>query len=324
MKISKKGFIRTIIFLPASILLLSGISACQQEELPPDEEVPFVRLLEKQSYQSALLNRSMDYAVLLPAAYENSTDSFPVVYLLHGFGDNETAWYKYGLIQFYSDRDTANNGPMIFVMPEAFNTYYVNKYNGNYPMMDVLVDELVPVIDSLFRTIPDANHRAVMGYSMGGYGAIILPAKNPGIFKTGVSMSMSFRTDSQYVAEPQNVFDNQWGPVFGGIGNEGNERFTEYFLDHSPFHFFSKPGNEYLRDLNFYFTCGDDEETLDVTNDELHQILAGIEFPHVYRKNHGGHSWDYWHYELPEALKFIGCAFKDIPYPADSVKNVDP
>ena len=320
MNIGVKDIIRAIMFLSASILMLAGISACEREEAPPVEEVPFVRLLEKQSYQSNILNRSMDYAVLLPAAYENSTDQYPVVYLLHGYGDDETAWYTDGLIQYYSDRDTAQNGQMIFVMPEAFNTYYVNKYNGNYPIMDVLVNELVPVIDSLFRTIPDAGHRAVMGYSMGGYGAIILPAKNPGIFETGVSLSMSFRTDSQYVAEPQNVFDSQWGAVFGGTGKLGNERLTDYFIANSPFHFFGDPANHYLWDLNFFFTCGDEEETLDVTNNELHDILVGLDYPHVYRMKHGGHTWDYWHHELPESLKFIGCVFNNIPYEGDTIK----
>lgn len=309
------------IFLPASVFLLAGISACETEKDPPEEEIPFVRLLEEQTYQSTLLQRPMNYAVLLPEDYDKSKDPFPVVYLLHGFGDNETAWYKDGLIQFYSDRDADTNGPMIFVMPEAFNTYYVNRYNGSYPMMDALVTELVPAIDSLFRTIPDAQHRAVMGYSMGGYGAVILPAKNPDVFKTGVSMSMSFRTDSQYIAEPQDVFDYQWGKVFGGAGKQGNERLTDYFIQNSPFHFFSDPANQYLWGLNYFFTCGDEEETLDETNDALHEILDSLDYPHVYRKKHGGHTWDYWHHELPEALKFISCAFRDLPYERENIKT---
>jgi enterochelin esterase-like enzyme len=319
MEIGARSIFRALVFLSAAIFLLAGVSACKQEENPPDD-TPFVRLLEEQSYKSEILNRSMTYAVLLPEEYKNSTISYPVVYLLHGYGDDETAWTSYGYIQYYSDRDIEANGPMIFVMPQAYNTYYVNRYNGNYPIMDVLVKELVPVIDSLFRTIPDAGHRAVMGYSMGGYGAVILPAKNPAVFKTGVSLSMSFRTDSQYVAEPQDVFDYQWGAVFGGAGKSGNERFTDYFISNSPFHFFSVPANHYLWDLNYFFTCGDEEETLDVTHEELHAILVGLDFPHVYRMEHGGHTWDYWHHELPEALKFIGCAFNNIPYEDDTIK----
>lgn len=320
MKARYRDIVRAFGFLAAAISLLAGVSACNREENPP-ANVPFVRLLEDQTYPSEILDRPMTYAVLLPEGYDTSTDSYPVVYLLHGYGDDETAWYKYGLIQYYSDRDEEVNGPMIFVMPQAFKTYYVNRYDGNFPIMDVLVNELVPWIDSLYRTKPDAGHRAVMGYSMGGYGAIILPARNPDVFRTAVSISMSFRTDSQYVAEPQNVFDLQWGSVFGGIGKSGEERLTDYFMENSPFHFFSDPANHYLWDLNYFITCGDEEETLDVTNNELHDILVGLDFPHVYRMKHGGHTWDYWHHELPEALKYIGCAFNNIPYTGDTLKS---
>jgi S-formylglutathione hydrolase FrmB len=307
MEIIIKSIKRLMFLIPGLILLSTGMPGCKENNPPPD--VPFVRLLENQSYHSQILRRSMNFAVLLPAEYENSTGSFPVVYLLHGYNDDEKAWYQDGYIQYYADEYVDVNGPMIFVMPEAFNTYYVNKYNGNYPMMDVLVTELVPAVDSLFRTIKNAQHRAVMGYSMGGYGALILPAKNPDIFKTGVLLSMSFRTDSQYVAEPQNVFDNQWGPVFGGIGTAGNARFTDYFLAHSPFHFFSDPANHYLWDLNFLIDCGDDEETLDETNLALHYMLLDLDYPHTFIMNHGGHSWDYWHGELPAALSFISSSF---------------
>jgi enterochelin esterase-like enzyme len=316
MNIGAKEIIRSIMFLSASILMLAGISACEDGADPPGDPVPFERLLKGQTYQSQILHRSMNYAVLLPAEYDNSTDSFPVVYLLHGYGDDEKAWYEDGFIQYYADAHVDENGPMIFVMPDAFNTYYVNKYNGNYPMMDVLVTELVPAIDSIFRTIKNAQHRAVMGYSMGGYGAMILPSKNPDVFKTGVALSMSFRTDTQYVEEPQNVFDNQWGPIFGGIGSVGNARFTDYYLEHSPFHFFSDPANHYLWELNFMIDCGDDEEKLDETNLELHELLLELDYPHKFIMNHGGHSWDYWHGELPEALSFISSAFK--------LKNVNP
>jgi enterochelin esterase-like enzyme len=323
MKKGAKEIIRMIIVFSGAILFMAGMPGCERAPDPVIKPEPLVRLLKNQTYKSSILKRDMYYAVLLPEGYDSIADPYPVVYLLHGFGDDETAWYEDGLIQYYSDKYAAENGPMIFVMPEAFNTYYVNKYNGNYPIMDVLVTELVPKIDSTLRTISDADHRAVMGYSMGGYGAVILPAINPGTFKTGVSLSMSFRTDSQYVAEPQNVFDYQWGSVFGGIGKSGNERLTDYFLAHSPFHFFSDPANHYLWELDFFFTCGDEEEMLDETNEQLHNLLLELDFPHIYRMKHGGHSWDYWHHELPEALKFIGCAFRDIPYPSDTVKKVD-
>lgn len=318
-----KGIIniqRILLLLFGLSLVLLELPGCKDKEIEPVEPTePFVRLLKEQTYWSHILKREMNYAVLLPKEYENSTDSFPVVYLLHGYGDDETAWYQWGNIQSYVDLYAAETIPMIYVMPEAFNTYYVNKYNGNYPIMDVLVSELVPAIDSVFRTIKDAGHRAVMGYSMGGYGALILPAKNPEIFRTGVVLSMSFRTDAQYMGETQSVFNSQWGSVFGGIDASGTNRLTEYFISYSPFHFFTNQSTPSLNGLNYFISCGDDEETLSVTSDTLHDLLRNLNYPHAYRMKSGGHSWSYWHKELPEALKYISYAVQQIPYPSDPV-----
>ena len=297
-----------------------GLAGCEREPgpVPPDppvDTVKFVRLLEKQILKSRVLNRTISYAVLLPKEYDSLHTNYPVVYLLHGFGDDETAWYKYGLIQYYSDANASL--PMIYVMPQGFNSYYVNKYSGSFPYMDMFVKELVPTIDSLFRTIKNPQQRAVMGFSMGGYGALILPAKNPDVFKTGVILSMSFRTDQQYMSESQDGWNSQWGSIFGGTGSSGTARLTDYFKANSPFYFFKNPGDESLKGQNYFFDCGDDEESLSETNDALHDLLRSLDIKHEYRVRNGAHSWDYWHKSLPEALKFISSAVQNIPYPDD-------
>ncbi|TSA37726.1 MAG: hypothetical protein D4R64_05130 [Porphyromonadaceae bacterium] len=320
---TEKSLKRFTILIFGLIPLIMGLPGCKHDTPPPDDPEPFVRLLTNQSFQSRILNRSMTFAVLLPKEYENSTESFPVVYLLHGLGDDETGWYKWGLINYYVDLNAAETVPMIYVMPKGFNTYWVNKYNGNYPYMDMLVNEMVPKIDSLFRTFRDPQHRAVMGYSMGGYGAMILPAKNPGVFKTGIALSMSFRTDQQYIDEPQGVFDSQWGSVFGGIGTTGTSRLTDYYKTYSPFYFFGNPGDLSLNGQNYFFDCGDDEESLSVPNNALHNLLRDLNIRHEYRTRNGGHSWDYWRKSLPEALKFISLAVQNVPYP-DDPELIDP
>ena len=322
----KKGFFTGLIGLFGLLSIFFGLAGCGKESppTPPDPEPkPFVRLLEEQLVSSDILNRNMRYAVILPKEYEDTTRRFPVVYLLHGYGETETGWYKGGQVQYYIDQNEATTVPMIYVMPQGFNTYYVNKYNGNYPYMDFFVTELVPAIDSLFRTIPDAQSRAVMGYSMGGYGAMILPVKNLQVFKTSVVLSMSFRTDDQYLEEPQNVFDGQWGSIFGGIGASGTARLTEYFKDYSPFHFLGTASDSSFEDLNLFIDCGDDEETLSVTNDAFHDTLRSLNIKHEHRMRNGAHTWSYWHSALPEALKYISFAVQQIPYPTDP-EPVDP
>lgn len=318
MKRKSKGYYWVILTLLGGLLFLAGFVSCRKDTPKVEEPLPFVRLLKDQQFKSSILKRDLNYAVLLPAEYENSTDSFPVVYLLHGFGDDESAWYNSGLIQYYVDQNAATSVPMIYIMPTGFNSYYVNKYNGQYPYMDMFVDELVPLVDSLFRTKTEASQRAVMGFSMGGYGAMIMPVKNPGVFKTGIALSMSFRTNEQYLNEPQSVFDYQWAPVFGGYGMNGEQRFTDYYNQYSPFQFLQHPDDQSMAGLNLFFDCGDDEESLSETNNALHNILRDRSLKHEYRMRSGYHSWDYWKKSLPEALKYISYAVEQKEYPDDN------
>ena len=264
---------------------------------------------------SALFDNEITYAVLLPEGYDQSTASYPVVYLLHGYGDTERSWYTSGGLQYYVDQYASDIAPMIYVMPAAYKSYYVNRFSGDYPYMDMMTTELIPAIDSLFRTRKDKSARAVMGYSMGGYGALILPALNPDVFTVGVPLSMSFRTDEQYMAEPQDVFNSQWGVLFGGFGTTGQARLTDHFIQHSPFHFFGTGDLSRFKDLHLLLDCGDDEESLSITSDELHRVMSDNNIPHEYRVRNGGHSFVYWKKSYPEAFKFISNAVTGLSYP---------
>lgn len=298
------------------VLALSGIYGCiKAPKIEPEK--PFVRLLEDQVHQSKILNYPIRYTVLLPEEYENSTHSFPVVYLLHGYGDNHTSWHKGGAIQYFADLYKSETGPVIFVMPQGFNSYYVNKFNGSFPYMSMFVQEFVPAIDSIFRTKKSAGQRAVMGYSMGGYGALILASKHPDVFGTCVPLSMALRTDEQYITQSQGGWDAQFGSVFGGYGTSGTARLTEYFKEHSPFHYFNKTDLSQFSGLKIFLDCGDDEESLHITNGVLHNLLRQKGLPHESRVRNGGHSWSYWHGGLKEAMSFVSHCFNGIPYPAE-------
>jgi len=319
MKSEGKRYCKNLLIILSAGILFFFSQGCRKEQEPDPE--PFVRLLKNQIFQSKLLKNEINYAVLLPANYDSSDESYPVVYLLHGFGDNESAWYSGGRISYYSDKYAEEISDMIFVMPEAFNSYYVNRYNGRFPYMEMFTREFVPAIDSIFRTKRDKMQRAVMGYSMGGFGALILPAKNPEMFEISIPLSMSFRTDEQYISEPGESWDYQWGSVFGGAGKKGEDRLTEYFIQNSPFHFFKGGDLSGFENLKIFIDCGDDEESLSVTNSELHVLLREKGIPHEYRVRNGGHSWDYWHNSIHEALLFINTSFQGGVYPEGPVET---
>ena len=89
------------------ILLWVFMGCAKKPDIPKEPEKPFVRLLQNESIDSRMLNNAISYKVLLPESYAISKDSFPVVYLLHGFGDHQSAWLSDGLILAWNARLTA-------------------------------------------------------------------------------------------------------------------------------------------------------------------------------------------------------------------------
>ena len=198
---------------------------------------------------------------------------YPVVYMLHGFGDNRKSWNSQYLRVETKVKELEKEGlePMIYIFPDGYNSYYCNTYDSAFKYMDMFVDEFVPYIDKTYRTIADREHRVAIGYSMGGFGAMVLPLKNPDVFGLSVPLSMSFRTDEQYTTEgPQSGWDKQWGSIFGGLGTTGEARLTDYYKSHCPFYQFVQENKLKLSTLKLFLHCGDDEEQLLIANDDLH------------------------------------------------------
>ncbi|HAM98507.1 MAG TPA: hypothetical protein DCQ26_07825 [Marinilabiliales bacterium] len=278
-----------------------------------------LRIKESLSMYSNILGQDVKYSICLPEDYYTSNKSFPVVYLLHGLGDDETSWLEYGRVSQISDQLVKEKEivPMIFVMPQGFRSYYVNDYAGTFRYRDMFIQELIPFIDSHYRTMDNKNHRATMGYSMGGFGALVLPLKNPEVINTCVPMSISIRTDEQYMEEDGSEWDNQWGRIFGGTGKVGSERITEYYKQNSPFHIFMQNDLTTLSSLKIYIDNGDDEHTLCRSNEELHMLMRKREVPHEFRVRNGGHEFYYWRGALPNGLRFISDSFEGKPYRGD-------
>ena len=281
-----------------------------------------LRVRESLSMQSRILNQEVKFSVYLPENYFENEAHYPVVYLLHGLGDNESSWLEYGRIAQYADLSVSSGEaiPMIFIMPQGFRTYYVNDYQGSFLHQDMFVKELVPHIDSLFRTIPEKQSRATLGYSMGGFGAIMLHLKHPDVFGTLVPLSMSVRTDQQYMTEEASGWDEQWGRLFGAPGLTGADRITEYYKNNSPYHVLPALSKNELNNLSIYMVNGDEEQTLCRSNEELHILMHRLGIPHEYRVIDGGHSFKVWWAALPNSLRFISDAFEGKTYRGD-LKN---
>ena len=124
------------------------------------------------SLPSKILKGDRKYAVYLPPDYETSQRSYPVLYLLHGGGDDQTGWVQFGEVLTIADREILEGRAtaMIIVMPDA-NTGvrgYFNDLKNEWRYEDFFFEEFMPFIEKTYRTKNDKRYRAVAGLSMGG------------------------------------------------------------------------------------------------------------------------------------------------------------
>lgn len=175
------------------------------------QEMVAGRLEQLTVHGSALENNLLGYAVerdtivYLPPSYDRSADRrYPVLYILHGITDPLSVWtvpwsddeVDYGTIQNLMNRGVAIGKiqDMILVLFDGrtpfFGAHYVNSpVKGNW--QDFVIQNLVPFIDSRYRTLNERDSRGIMGHSMGGYGALRFGFDRPDVFSTVYGLSPS-------------------------------------------------------------------------------------------------------------------------------------
>lgn len=164
--------------------------------------------LSKVWYDSPSLDLKRRLFVYTPAGYEGSTESYPVLYLLHGMGGDEDAWTSMGRAFCILDNLIAQGKakPMIVVMPNGnanqkasqndvplknddFRANF-DSYAGKFERS--VVEDIVPFIDNNYRTITDQEQRAIAGLSLGGGNAVYIGLTNVDKFAWIGSFSGAF------------------------------------------------------------------------------------------------------------------------------------
>src|SRR5690349_12087513 len=151
------------------------------------------KVLDNLSMPSKILKGERKYAVYLPPDYETSQRSYPVLYLLHGAGDDQTGWVQFGEVLHIADNAIRDGKatPMIIVMPDA-NTGqrgYFNDIKGEWRYEDFFFQEFMPYVEKAYRIKGEKRYRAVSGLSMGGGGTFTYALHHPELFSSACPLS---------------------------------------------------------------------------------------------------------------------------------------
>ena len=236
---------------------------------------------------SNLLRNEMKVTVAVPASYrcEGDTAHYPTLYLLNGHGGHYRTWPS------LLDIDkAANDYGMIIVCPSGMNSWYWDSpIDSGMQMESFFVKKLIPAIDSLYRTIPSREKRAITGLSMGGHGALWLAIRHPELFANAGSTSGGVNIIP---------FPNNWHmPDRLGKYADNKERWEKHtvvnIIDSL------KPGT-----LNIIFDCGTEDFFYKV-NCQLDSILNSRKIHHTFITNPGAHTASYWSKSIHPQIQYF-------------------
>lgn len=267
------------------------------------------KIIEGLSMKSEILKDSVNFSVYLPADYDVSERKYPIVYLLHGYTDDETAWVQFGEVNHSLDEGIASGKlpPMVVVMPDAGVTWYINDHDGKVRYEAMFIEEFMPHIESTYRIRTEKRYRGIAGLSMGGYGAFVMALKHPELFTASAPLSAAIYTEEEVVSYPQERWDKTEAVMYGK-GLKGKKRLTKHWIANNPLHLLKTLDIEKVKSVRYYFDCGDDD-FLYKGNAAAHVLLKDLEIPHEFRMRDGAHTWVYWRSGISDALAFIGQSF---------------
>ena len=260
------------------------------------------KVFDELTLKSEILKGERKYAVYLPPDYETSQRSYPVLYLLHGAGDDQTGWVQFGEVLRITDNaiKAGTATPMIIVMPDA-NTGKRGYFNqGNdWRYEDFFFEEFMPHIEKKYRIKAEKRYRAISGLSMGGGGTFMYAMHRPELFSSACPLSA-------YVG-PLTIADFKERLKKSDVKYSEAE-IKEYFKKHNALELLKTVPEEDVKSVRWYIDCGDDDFLFE-GNSLVHIAMTKKKIPHEYRVRDGGHTWTYWRESLPTVLGFVSDAF---------------
>jgi S-formylglutathione hydrolase FrmB len=262
---------------------------------------------------SQILKSPVHYCVYLPASYDAGAKAkprqrYPVLYFLHGLGDNERTLFNSGGWTLLDDlRQKHKIGEFLIAAPEGGSTFYINSADGSMRYSNFFLEEFIPFIERKYRIESDRKHRAISGISMGGYGALHFAFAHPELFSAVSAQSAALITESPQELDAAARSGAPRGKLLAKVF--GNPIDARHWKSNSPFEL-ARKNQAALRKLAIYFNCGQDdnygfEKGAAALDEELKQ--EGIR--HEYHAYPGDHSFTYFMSHFAEVMEFHSAAF---------------
>ena len=260
------------------VLLIACVGCCPKAKLTNQESQVVVT-----SYPSAIGEAGV--AVYLPEGYATSEEDYPVLYLLHGSGDDETGWLTKGCAKHILDSLITSElcKPMIVVMPNGYleqtGKYYApesrlwmeSTFEENF-------SQLIAWTEAHYRTINDKQHRAIAGLSMGGFHTM----------HTAALLNQSF----DYVG----IFSALYVPHTKQPHSERTIEMSALALSDKPAYQQTETllAQQFANPPQLYWIACGVEDFLYEDNVIYRQYLDEKQYPYEYHESAGGHSWQNW------------------------------
>ncbi len=234
--------------------------------------------VESHTYPSQTTGNEETYRIYLPPCYDyaGQTDHrYPVLYLLHGWPYDDAHWDSLGV------DEAANVGiqadvlpPFLIVMPKGNEVEYIRTSGGEHSFEGLIVNDLIPHVDTTYRTWAEREGRAIGGISRGGVWSLEIGFMHPGLFGIVGAHSPALSV-------------NLAAPAY------------------DPFYLLSGPSVNMLR---IYLDAGETDWAQEGTQ-ELHQALDAQGIAHQFVVHSGGHADGLWEANMVEYIAFYAAAW---------------
>ncbi len=340
--------------LPTSVLASLLAAACGGSSSPPAATVGTTTSaavpegpgeVDTRHFHSKALGVDKRYVVYLPAGYQaDPARRYPVIYMLHGLGGNETMWAGVGKLAKIADQMQLQ---AIVVMPDGDAGFWANgvaeidraaclleqpifspdeaaaDYCVQTPAYeDYVVEDLIGHVDATYRTIASRGARGIGGLSMGGFGALQLAMRHPELFGSTASHSgvdaLLYAGPHPYQAGKVVLASDvaNWGRQVEPIGAQVRGIFgadLARWQAHDPATLAAGLDDG---DLAIYLDCGTEDEFLLADGAQyLHDILLERGVTHEWYLGPGKHDFAFWHDRLDDSLRFHVAAFAAMQRP---------